>query len=191
MSGAPARGAQRGRTSADTLAAEARRPLVARLSDECASRARMAGLAVEHSADAAKGKRKRVRFRNYVPVDPVLAAESAALAREATAEMRDREAGGFAAAAAAAAAAAGSGSGALRLLSESARVHRQLEARLRATVDHVDEIKVASRKPNWDLKRDAARALKRLAKETQRAVVALAEQERKRRREEEGVVLDY
>lgn len=146
----------------------------------------MAGLAVEHSAGAAKGKRRRVRFRNYVPADPVLAAESAALAREATAEMRDREASGSAAAAAATAAAAGSGSGALRLLSESARVQRQLEARLRATVDRVDEIKVAPRKPNWDLKRDAARALKRLAKETQRAVVALAEQERKRRREEEG-----
>jgi hypothetical protein len=130
-----------------------------------------------------------VRFRNYVPVDPVLAAESAALAREAAAEVREREAGGSAAAAAAAPGAGGapgSGSGALRLLSESARVQRQLEARLRATVDRIDEIKVAPRKPNWDLKRDVARALKRLAKETQRAVVVLAEQERKRRREEEG-----
>ncbi len=54
-----------------------------------------------------------------------------------------------------------------------------------AVIADVDNVKVVPKKINWDLKRDCAKRLAKLARQTQRSVLELAVQERKRRREEE------
>jgi len=69
----------------------------------------------------------------------------------------------------------------------SLQVIQNLEAYVQQVVGNVDQIKVAPNDVDWDLKRDASKRLRKLARETQKAILRIAEQERIRREQaEEG-----
>ncbi|GBG28463.1 Coiled-coil domain-containing protein 12 [Hondaea fermentalgiana] len=119
---------------------------------------------------------RKLRFRNYVPSDSTLAARGGSVgATDAAGE----DAGTKTATTTAKA------SGKL-LEATEARV-KELEARAAETARKgaATDATVTPRKINWDLKRDAAKPLAKLARRTQRAIVELAEEEAKRRRLED------
>lgn len=51
-------------------------------------------------------------------------------------------------------------------------------------------VNVAPKKPNWDLRRDVAKKLEKLERRTQRAMIAIMQEQERQRLEEAGGVQD-
>jgi len=71
-------------------------------------------------------------------------------------------------------------------LAYSSFVIKGLEERLQKTKGQLDQLKIAPKKINWDLKRDMAKSLAKLNRQTQRAIISIVEEEQARLAEESG-----